>query len=282
MTKASSKIIRDALAKHATIRLECYPEDVPPKGYCSAIDDETDAATELWIEHQLNTGNQWAWCMVKVTAEWRDFSAYDTLCACSYESEEAFRADGYYADMAATALNELAERIESAKESVDALILHNDSRPKRSDNHGGVTCEINIEHGEQLRAQREQIETLERALRAADSDERKFATPAAPTSRHAPLRVRCLYSIVTADNELIPKGTSGTVIGWKFGPGPRSKTIALSPYDHKRHMVMVAWDAHMYFEVYDEKTLGTEDAPTPFTITSPLHCEIEHDSIEVV
>lgn len=121
--------VRDAIDKlvlllreRAAIRVEHFPEDTPYKGNCSAIDDETDAANELWIENQLNQGNEWAWCYVKITATWRCFSEYVTLGGCSYESEDDFRRDGGYFDqLRDDALWALAERMLEAKNAINEL-----------------------------------------------------------------------------------------------------------------------------------------------------------------
>jgi hypothetical protein len=87
--------------------IECEPEHIPVKGNCSAIDDETDAAQEKWVYDQLDSGNEWAWCCVKVTAQWKNYKGVDYLGCCSYLSEQDFIQGGYFEDMKAQALADL-------------------------------------------------------------------------------------------------------------------------------------------------------------------------------
>lgn len=95
--------------------LTCEPELDPYVGNCSAIDDETDAEQEMWIREELERGNQWAWCMVAVTATFGDFEGEAHLSGCSYLSEEEFcQPGGTYEDMKTEALAVLEDRIEHA------------------------------------------------------------------------------------------------------------------------------------------------------------------------
>jgi hypothetical protein len=73
--------------------IECLPEDLPVRGNASFIDEETDRAIEDRIIADLERGNEWAWCTVKVTArligcEWLEGES--SLGCCSYASEEDF------------------------------------------------------------------------------------------------------------------------------------------------------------------------------------------------
>lgn len=73
--------------------IECLPEDLPVRGNASFIDEETDRENEDRIIADLERGNAWAWCTVKVTArlrgnEWLEGESY--LGCCSYASEEDF------------------------------------------------------------------------------------------------------------------------------------------------------------------------------------------------
>jgi hypothetical protein len=102
-----------------TITIECLPEDCQIEGNCSAIDPETDRQTAEWIRDQLNRGNEWAWCCVKVMAtievDGIPFSGCDYLGCCSYESEESFKhPDGYYPDMISEAIDDLRASLQSA------------------------------------------------------------------------------------------------------------------------------------------------------------------------
>jgi hypothetical protein len=49
--------------------VECLPEDIPVRGNALASgDDAEDKACEDEILARLDSGDQWAWCCVKVTA----------------------------------------------------------------------------------------------------------------------------------------------------------------------------------------------------------------------
>lgn len=199
---------------------------------------------------------------------------------------------------------------ELSEEEIGGLHLEVYAQAEPSDNHGGVTCEVHIEHGEQLRAQREQIERLERELREARDHSGWYGRPVdvatkrtcelhptscptgclqsqevegvgySATPRHQPIRVQCISPIITADNDLIVRGTKGTIIGWKLDKNTVGVTciVAKSP---RRWRVLVAWDSYMYLDEYSEDKLGTESPPTPCTVRSPLHCDTEYDNIIV-
>ena len=100
-----------------TYTLECFPEEMSYVGNCSAIDDETDRQQEAWIRSELQSGNEWAWCWVKVTARYKGIDGVvgiDTLGGCSYRSEEDFRQPGdYFDDMKAAALADLRAQLEA-------------------------------------------------------------------------------------------------------------------------------------------------------------------------
>lgn len=92
--------------------LEYFPEDIPVKGNASAIDEEADKETEDWIFDQLNRGNEWAWCRVKVTATWRGVEGEDHLGGCSYKSEKDFKEGGDFEDMKNEAYSRLVSNLE--------------------------------------------------------------------------------------------------------------------------------------------------------------------------
>jgi hypothetical protein len=97
--------------------IECLPEEIPVKGNCSAIDEETDRETEEHINNQLNSGNEWAWCCVKVTAKYKGIEGADYLGGCSYESEKDFtEQDGYYKDMKQAAFNDLINNLNDLRD----------------------------------------------------------------------------------------------------------------------------------------------------------------------
>lgn len=79
--------------------IECLDENLQIEGNASAIDEETDKKIANKIRRQLAAGNSWAWCCVKVTATWKNFSAETYLGGCSYRNEKQFKQDGYFEDM---------------------------------------------------------------------------------------------------------------------------------------------------------------------------------------
>ena len=80
--------------------IEAVPELLPLEGnlVCSG-NDEADRILESQILHQLNQGNTWAWCTIKVTASYRGLEASDYLGGCSYRDALDFLASDYYQDM---------------------------------------------------------------------------------------------------------------------------------------------------------------------------------------
>lgn len=112
---------RELTEEEVEFTVECLTEDVDYHGNCSAIDEETDRAAEEWIAEQLEQGNEWAWCMVRVTAKWEDFVGTAYLGGCSYEDEESFKEGGYYDDLRAEALNDLNQQIADTADKLKAL-----------------------------------------------------------------------------------------------------------------------------------------------------------------
>jgi hypothetical protein len=85
-----------------------------------------DEACVQWIRDQLASGNEWAWCTIKISVSYGGLTANDYLGACSYESEKDFvLGGGYYDDMVTTALKELATDLE--KIGNDHAIWEHDS-----------------------------------------------------------------------------------------------------------------------------------------------------------
>ena len=85
--------LRQLTAKDVTFTIECSPEHIPIEGNALASgDDAIDEACYADLRRQLEAGNEWAWCSVKVTAEWeregQTFRGVDFLGACSYESQK--------------------------------------------------------------------------------------------------------------------------------------------------------------------------------------------------
>lgn len=99
-------------------KIECLPEDIQIEGNASAIDPETDLKNEQWIYSQLESGNEWAWCTVKVTAfiDGIELEGTDYLGGCSYLSQEDFERGGYLADMQNSAKSDLLNQINAIKQ----------------------------------------------------------------------------------------------------------------------------------------------------------------------
>ncbi len=120
MTKRSKKnpqaitveSIMHALKDRVTYKVYCEEEHLPYVGNCSAIDEDTDRSNEKWIADQLEAGNDWAWCSVRVSASFRGVVGVDHLGGCSYLSEEDFcTPGGYWDDLKNGALRNLAEQL---------------------------------------------------------------------------------------------------------------------------------------------------------------------------
>lgn len=97
-------------------RIECLPEHVEIRGNVLASGDaEEDKRAEDAVIKQLNSGNEWAWCCVKVTAyiEGLPIEGTDYLGCCSYRSQHDFEQDGYFEDMKNRALEDLKTNIAS-------------------------------------------------------------------------------------------------------------------------------------------------------------------------
>ena len=92
--------------------IECLDEFEHPQD-CFALDDETQHEVVNRILTDLDNGNEWAWCCVRVIGKYKSFKAETTLGACSYESEEHFRNDDYYADMREEIYNDIISQMEA-------------------------------------------------------------------------------------------------------------------------------------------------------------------------
>jgi hypothetical protein len=119
MNKEMIELIFNKIKGNVWITLSMYPETMPLEGNASCIDEETDAANNEWIRSEIESGNDWAWCHVRVTATLGAFSGSDSIGGCSCRSEDDFRnTSGYFADMVAEATLACAHEI---AESIDAL-----------------------------------------------------------------------------------------------------------------------------------------------------------------
>lgn len=107
--------------------IEVYPEDIPIEGNVMASgDDDYDRQVEESIRANLESGNDWAWCMVRVIARYEGIDCVegtDHLGCCSYKSEDDFtQPGGYWEDMKDVARAALYAELESI-----AHVLDNDT-----------------------------------------------------------------------------------------------------------------------------------------------------------
>lgn len=113
MPTKQTKLTRESLAKLAIVTLSIDPETIPFEGNASAIGPDEDAATNAWIREQLARGNEWAWCVATVTAEYDGCTGRASLGGCSYEGRKAFDDAGETAQLASEALDDLWAQLEA-------------------------------------------------------------------------------------------------------------------------------------------------------------------------
>ena len=117
-------MLRPLTADEVRFQLDCIPDDTPIEGNASAFDDETDARIVSEIKEELSGGCTWAWSIVRVRANWREYAGDDFLSGCSYASEDEFRVPGgYFEDMKARALDELNGQLARHAENLKPLLV---------------------------------------------------------------------------------------------------------------------------------------------------------------
>lgn len=108
---------------HYTLEIE--PEDIPVRGNAIATDDDAlDREYEDAIIARLDSGDLWAWCTVKVTAQFEGFEGVAYLGGCCYDGVKDFVGDGasdYYADLKDQAKGELIEKLGKARSALQRL-----------------------------------------------------------------------------------------------------------------------------------------------------------------
>lgn len=111
---------RELTESEVTFTVTIEPDHISIEGNAMASGDPAaDQEVYDWIRAELARGNEWAWCAVKVTAEWNGYQAADYLGGCSYESEADFRAPGgYFDDMRKAALDALNANVRRAGETL--------------------------------------------------------------------------------------------------------------------------------------------------------------------
>ena len=110
------------LHEHAEIEIEALPEHASIDGNCSALDEEANKEAARWVRQELDNGNQWAWCVAKVTVSYQEVEASSYLGCCSYKSQEDFMIGGYYVDMLQEAIEELASNLLQVAARIDGVI----------------------------------------------------------------------------------------------------------------------------------------------------------------
>jgi hypothetical protein len=109
-------------------KIECLLEDQAVKGNASASGDAAyDKEVEDKILTELESGNAWAWCVIQVSAhlsEFPQFVGQDHLGACSYESEEDFKASTYFTDMKIAAKQDLLSQVDKLKKMTNKTNTH--------------------------------------------------------------------------------------------------------------------------------------------------------------
>lgn len=91
--------------------IECLEEFEHPND-CFALDNESQEEVVNKIINDLNNGNEWAWCCVRVIGKYKGLTGEYYLGGCSYESEEHFRTCDYYEDMKNDVYNQIINQLE--------------------------------------------------------------------------------------------------------------------------------------------------------------------------
>lgn len=112
--------IRTLTEKDVVFTIEVLPEIDGPEGHFGYDTEEENQETIAYIRAQMEW-NQWAWCCVKVTATFGNFTGVDYLGACSYASQKDFEECGYFEDMKSEALRDLNNTIANTARKLEGL-----------------------------------------------------------------------------------------------------------------------------------------------------------------
>jgi hypothetical protein len=98
----------------AIVVVQCEPCSDPVRGAFASGDDALDRETEDAILTEAASGNDWAWCDVRVCLSFGEISGESSwLGGCSYSSEADFRANSmYYEDLLAEAAENLRAKLQ--------------------------------------------------------------------------------------------------------------------------------------------------------------------------
>jgi hypothetical protein len=95
-----------------SIEIEANIETSQIAGNCAATgDDNEDYRIASQIKRDLADGNDWAWCEVTVSAEYKGLTAEESLGCCSYDSEQGFKNSDYYDQMVRECLESIQGQI---------------------------------------------------------------------------------------------------------------------------------------------------------------------------
>jgi hypothetical protein len=98
-------------------------EDTPVRGNAIVSDDpDYDRKVEDEIIADYESGNDWAWGCVKVTAKWQGFEGHTYLGACCYKNEKDFIKGGYYPQMQKEALDDLNATLADVHSRISKLV----------------------------------------------------------------------------------------------------------------------------------------------------------------
>jgi hypothetical protein len=108
-------MIKPLTESEVEFTIEIESSDIDPRKEF----DDAEMSAKVIADMQFNP---WAWCDVKVTARWENWTGVDYLGACSYESEADFKADDYYSDMKRNALETLNASVSRAYELLSTRV----------------------------------------------------------------------------------------------------------------------------------------------------------------
>lgn len=112
------------LSTHAIIECEILPETMSIKGNVMASgDDALDREAEENVRHQLEQGNDAAWCVAHVSAQYMGHTAHSYLGGCSYASESELWADELD-NMREDAISALADEILVCATKLEEIARH--------------------------------------------------------------------------------------------------------------------------------------------------------------
>src|SRR5512147_2555632 len=112
MSKAKQPKAPKFRAEDVTYTLELEPEQDAPEGHFSYDTEEENRAAVAAIRAGIASGNEWAWCWIRVVATWNGIEGTDSLGGCSFADRADFEASGYWSDMKHEALKHLESEIE--------------------------------------------------------------------------------------------------------------------------------------------------------------------------